>query len=78
MILRIPFLFVRNLNIWFAEISNLIWRNYTIVEILHIIKTVKFIDKRVFVKAVLNENTETFRIQVLALLVLSIHLRRTI
>lgn len=57
------FLIFGNVKILFAE-KKLIWRSYTTVKALPIIKKMEFIDKKEFAKAFLDENSKTFVIYV--------------
>lgn len=59
MILGIFFLALSNANIFFAE-QELTLRLYILAKALLIIKKVKVINKKKFIKGVLNENIETF------------------
>ena len=65
-VLGMLFLTFSNTNIQFAE-KELTWRSYTAVEALSTTKRVKFINKKEFAKAVLDEESETFVVHVAAL-----------
>ena len=65
-VLRIPFLVFNNAYIQLAK-KELIWRFYTAVEYLPIIKRIELIDKKEFAKAALNEESKTFVVQIAAL-----------
>lgn len=72
MILKMPFLTFSNINILFIE-KKLIWRSYLTAKSLPIIKLVELINKKKFVKAVLNENIKTFVMHVTFLLTIAIY-----
>lgn len=67
MILKISFPSLSNANIKFAESRKLIYRLYTIVEVLSTISFIKLIDKREFIRAALIENIKTFVIYIATL-----------
>lgn len=69
-VLVILFLNLSNANIQFIE-KEFTWRFYTTTEALPTIKRVEFIDKRKFVKVVLNKDSENFVIYIAVLEVLS-------
>lgn len=73
-----PFLSFSNINIYFAEISDFNWRNYTITEALTTTKTVELIDKKKFAKVALDEKAKAFVIHVAVLSALSIHPSRDV
>lgn len=58
-VLEISFLTPSNMDISFGE-KKLIWRTYVVAEDLFPIKNIKLIDKKDFVKAVLNKDVEAF------------------
>lgn len=66
MVLGILFLTFSHANIWFGK-KKLMWRSYTTKKNLFSIKGVEFIDKKQFAIVVLNENSETFVMQIVAL-----------
>lgn len=61
-----PFLTLSNADIQFLE-KELTWRSYTTAEALPNTKRVELIDKKEFIKAALDEESETFVVYVLAL-----------
>ena len=65
-VLDMLFLTFSNANVQFIE-KKLIWRFYTIAEVLLTTKQVKFINNKEFAKAVLDENSETFVVYVASL-----------
>ena len=73
------FLIFSNANIQFPE-KELSWRFYTTAKALPATKWVGLIDKKEFVKAALDENSETFVLHVATLeaplLGMTIHLSR--
>ncbi len=66
-VLGIPFLFVSNTDVEFAELGKLIWKLYTAVEALSTTSWVELIDKREFAKVAINKNSETFVVYMSAL-----------
>lgn len=70
MILEMPFFSFNNVNLQFST-KKLIWRTYIAAEAILIVKQVKLIDKHKFVKAVLDENPETFVMHITILEVLA-------
>ena len=58
-VLGMPFLTLSNADIQFLK-QELTWRSYTTAEALPTTKRVELIDKKEFVKAALDENSETF------------------
>ena len=54
-----PFFTLSNTNIQFAW-EKLTWRSYITAKALSTIKQIKIIDKKEFIKAVLDENVEAF------------------
>lgn len=68
-VLKIHLFDFNNTNIWFI-VENFIWKFYTIVETLLIIKQVVEIDKYEFVKDALNKNFKTFIVYIFALEIL--------
>lgn len=80
MILKMPFLFLNNADIKFAELRKLSWRLYIAAEALPTINWVELINKKEFTKVALNENPETFVVYIAALEVLTtipIHFSKT-
>ena len=75
-ILEILFLIFSNANIEFAELEKLTWRTYTAVKALLTTSWVKFIGKKKFTKAALDENSKTLVIHVSALKAIIIYLSR--
>lgn len=76
-----PFLLLDNANDKFTEkLGKFSWRFYTAVEILSTTKLLELIDKNKFAKIAINKNSETFivHISTLVVLLLSIHLSKTI
>ena len=69
LILRIPFLALSNANIQF-DTESFTWRSYSAAEALPTTRQVEMIDKHDFAKAALDENSETFVVNVTALGVL--------
>lgn len=64
-VLDMLFLAFSNTSVKFVEQSKkLIWRFYTIIEVLSITCRVLIINKREFAKTPLNRNSETFVIQI--------------
>lgn len=61
------FLSFNNTNINFTGPEKLIWRFYTIIEVLSTTSRIKFIDKIEFVKTVLDKNSETLVIYIIVL-----------
>lgn len=76
-ILKIFFLIFSNVNIQFIK-KKLIWKFYTIIKAMLIIKQVKFINKKEFAKVVLDEKVKIFVIYVIFLLTMTIYLIRKI
>lgn len=66
------FFSLSNIYIRFAETSDFIWRNYTIIEALPFTKRVELIDRKEFAKANLDENAESFMVHITTSLALSI------
>ena len=66
LVLRRSFLTLSNTNRLFLE-RVLIWRFYTTVKALPTTKQVKLINKKEFIKAALNKNSETYVIHVVIL-----------
>lgn len=64
MVLEMPFLFFSNADIEFAELAKLIWRFYNTAETLLITSQVELIDKKEFVKAALDKNSEIFAVYI--------------
>ena len=65
-VLGMPFLILSDVDIRFAE-KELAWRSYTTAEALPTTRRVNLIDKKKFAKAALDENSETFVVQVATL-----------
>ncbi len=72
-VLGMPFLSLSNSDVKFAELGKLTWRLYTAADALPTTSRVKFIGKREFAKAALDENSETFVIHVATLESMTIH-----
>lgn len=68
------FLFFNNVDILFTELGKLIYQSYNTVEVLSITSKIKLINKKEFVKVILDKNLETFIIYLLALEVIIIYL----
>ncbi len=66
-VLRMFFLALSNVDVEFAGLGKLIWRSYTIAEILLTISKIELIDKKKFAKVTLDKNLETFVIYVVIL-----------
>lgn len=66
-VLGMLFLSLSNANLEFVEPENLIWRIYITAKIIIITRQVEFINNRDFIKVVLDENFETFMINVTTL-----------
>ncbi len=66
-ILGMLFLSLSNKDVEFADQEKLIWRSYTAAEALPTTSWVELIDKREFVKAALDVNSETFVVHAAAL-----------
>lgn len=80
-ILGISFFLHNHIDIDFKVATRrFIWRTYTGIEAMSMVKRVKPIDKYKFIKAIFNKNSETFIIYVAALKALtaaiSIHFSR--
>ncbi len=75
-VLRMPFLALSNVNFQFNA-EKLTWRTYTTAKALPITSWVKLIDKREFVRAALDKNSETFVVHVSALEAMTIHSSQT-
>ncbi len=79
-ILGIIFLTLSNVDFQF-DTKKLTWRSYTAVEALPTTSWVEFINKKEFVKAALDRNSETIMVHVATLEIptlMSIHLSRTL
>ncbi len=63
---RVPFLYLSNADVDFGAVE-LIWRLYTAAEALSTTRRMELIDKKEFVKAALDENSETFVVNMAAL-----------
>lgn len=59
-ILKMSFLFFSKANIEFTELEKLTWRSYTTIKALPITSWIEIIDKRIFTKAILDKNPESF------------------
>lgn len=70
------YFFFSNIDIQF-DTKKLIWRTYSIAEILSITSQIKLLDKKNIAKIALNENSETFVIYIAALKAMAIHLFKT-
>ncbi len=66
-ILGMPFLFLSNVDVKFAELGKLTWRSYTAAEALPTTSRLELIDKREFAKAAMDKNSETFVVHMSAL-----------
>ncbi len=73
-VLGMFFLSLSNADVEFAKLEKLTWRLYTTIETLPTNSQVELIDKREFIKAPLDENSDTFVIHVATLEVMTIHL----
>lgn len=60
MIVKMLFLSFNNANIKFAKPEKLIWRFYLVVKVLPTINQVELMNKKEFVKTVLDKNAKTF------------------
>ncbi len=79
-VLGMPFISLGNADVEFAELGKLTWRSYIVAKALPTTSWVEFIDKREFVKVVLDENSEIFVVHVAALEIptaIPIHLSKT-
>ena len=65
-VLGMPFLILSNANIQFNK-KKLTWRSYIIAEALPITKQVELMNKKEFVKAALDKNSETFVVHIATL-----------
>ncbi len=72
-VLGMLFLSLSNADIEFAELGKFTWRTYTAAEALPTTSRFKLIDKREFVRAALDKNSETFIVHVSALEATTIH-----
>ncbi len=77
-VLGMPFLFLSNADVEFAELGKLTWRIYTAAEALPTTSRVKLINKREFARAALDKNLETFVVHVSALEAMTIHPSRVV
>ncbi len=66
MVLKMLFFFLNNTNFQF-NIKDFIWKLYSTVEALSTINWIKFINKKVFAKAIIDKNLKTFVIYILSL-----------
>ena len=66
MVLGMFFLTLSNANLQFPK-KELTWRSYTIAKALPTTKRVELFDKKEFIKAALNKNSETFMVYVATL-----------
>ncbi len=66
------FLALNNADFQFSA-EKLTWKTYTVAEALPTTSRVELIDKREFVRAALDENSETFVVHVSALEATTIH-----
>ena len=69
--IEMPFLSLSNADVQF-DIENFTWKIYSIAEALPTTRWVEFIDKHIFVRAALDENSEIFVVHVAALEVLEL------
>lgn len=68
MVLGMLFLFFSNVDIKFSkQPEKLIWRSYIVIEILPITRWVKLINEKIFAKAALDGDSETFVVYVIFL-----------
>lgn len=67
MVLGMLFFSLSNIVVDFSETRGLTWRSYTTPEALLITNRVQLIDKYKFSRTALDENAETFVVQVIAL-----------
>lgn len=65
-VLEMLFLYLSNTNVYFDK-KELTWRTYTVAETIPTSRRVELIDKYYFIKAALDENSETFVVHVVAL-----------
>lgn len=72
-----PFLALSNINIEIIELGKLIWKSYTIAEILPITNQVELIDKKEFAKILLNKNFEVHVAALEVSTIMLIYLLRT-
>lgn len=78
MVFPIYFLIFSNIDIQFTK-KKLIWRTYTIKEVLQKTCKVKFIGKNNFVEALLEENVKAFMAHINNLMAkITIHLKKKI
>lgn len=67
------FLFFSNVDIQFAEKSDLNWKKYTATEVLLITNRVKSIDKKELAKTALDKNAKIFIVNDAALMTFLIY-----
>ena len=65
-VLGMPFLALSNANIQY-DTGSFTWRSYSAAETLPTFKVLEFIDKHEFVKAALDQNSETFVVHIAVL-----------
>lgn len=66
MVLDMPFLKLRNIDIQYIE-KKFTWRSYITAKALLITKQVMFIDKKDFAKVILDKESKTFVVHIPAL-----------
>lgn len=76
-ILEILFLYFNNVDAEFVKLVKLIWKSYITTKVLLNTSQVKLINKKEFTQAILNENSKTFMVYIVALETMLIHLSRT-
>lgn len=67
MVLEMSYLSISNADVKFIKSGIFTQKSYNIVEALLITNRIELIDKKIFAKAILDENTETFIVHVVAL-----------
>ena len=65
MVLEMLFLTLSNADMWFVE-KKLVWKTYSVIETLPIIRKVEIINKKEFAVTVLNKKKETFIVHIVA------------
>lgn len=76
LVLGMFFLFFSNVNVKFIKLRKLTYRSYHIAKTLPTNSRIEFINKKEFVKAILNANFITFVIHLATLEMMLIHLSR--
>ena len=75
-VLEMPFLILSDIDIQFAE-KKFTWRSYTTAEALPTTRRVELIDKKEFVAAAMDKDSETFVVHVASIIeIMLIHLAR--